>query len=337
MKKENKDKTKEKIFKGKWYTHPQMRNALISGLLIGITFLLGIFNIISSYVEILLYISAIILGGYHWIREGLEELIEEKEIGIEILMLAATIGSAFFGMWEEAALLVFLYGAAEGIEEYTYARTRYSIRKLLDLAPKEASILKDGKEMKVAAEDLKVGDVFIVKPGESIPTDGIIIKGRSSINEAPVTGESIPVEKKEGMKVFSATINQEGALEIETTASFQDNTLSKMIHLVEEAQEKKGKAQIFIEKFGKKYSPMVLLTALLLIIVPLLFGLSFSEWTVKAVVFLVAAAPCALVMSTPVAIAAGIGRAGKNGVLIKGGIHLENLGKINAVGFDKTG
>ncbi|MHA1438996.1 MAG: heavy metal translocating P-type ATPase [Promethearchaeota archaeon] len=328
---------KEKIIKGKWYAYPQMRDALISGFLIGIAFLLGILNVIPSYIEILIYISAIILGGYHWIREGIEELIEEKEIGIEILMLAATIGSAILGMWEEAALLAFLYGAAEGIEEYTYARTRHSIRKLLDLAPKEANILKDGKEIRISAEDLKVGDVFIVRPGESIPTDGIIIKGRSSINEAPVTGEFIPVEKKEGMKVFSATINQEGALEIETTASFQDNTLSKMIHLVEEAQEQKGKSQIFIEKFGKIYSPIVLLTALLLIIISSLFGASFSEWTVKAIVFLVAAAPCALVMSTPVAIAAGIGKAGKNGVLIKGGIHLENLGKINAVGFDKTG
>ncbi len=332
-----KKEEKEEVFEGKWYAHPPMRNALLAGLLTGIAFVLAHIRVIPSPVEISIYVVAILLGGYHWSREGIEELIEEKEIGIEILMLSATIGSSILGMWDEAAFLVFLYGSAEGLEEYTYAKTRHSIRKLLDLAPKEARLIRDGKEMVIPAEELKVGDIFIVKPGESIPTDGIILKGSSSINEAPVTGESIPVEKKEGMKVFSATINHEGALEIKTTATFKDNTLSKMIHLVEEAQEQKGKTQLFIERFGRRYSPLVLLSALLLIIIPLLFGLSISHWATRAVVLLVAAAPCALVMSTPVAIAAGIGRAGLTGVLIKGGIHLENLGRIKTVAFDKTG
>lgn len=328
---------KEEIFEGKWYTHPPMRNALIAGLLTGIAFAFAHLGFIPSIIEISIYVVAIILGGYHWSREGIEELIEEKEIGIEILMMAATIGSAILGMWDEAAFLVFLYGAAEGLEEYTYAKTRASIRKLLDLAPKEAQLLKNGKEVIIPSEELRVGDIFIVRPGESIPTDGVIIKGRSSINEAPVTGEAIPIEKKEGMKVFAATINQEGALEIKATATFEDNTLSKIVHLVEEAREQKGKAQLFIEKFGRKYSPLVLLSALLLIVVPPLFGVPISYFATRAVVLLVAAAPCALVMSTPVAIAAGIGRAGRSGVLIKGGIHLENLGKIKAVAFDKTG
>jgi Cd2+/Zn2+-exporting ATPase len=328
---------KEFGFECKWYTHPPMRNALIAGTITGITFVLAHTNIIPAAVEIALFVIAILIGGYHWVREGIEELIEEKEIGIEILMIAATVGSAILGMWDEAAFLVFLYGAAEGLEEYTFARTRASIRKLLDLAPKEARVIKDGKDVIIPAEDLQVGDVFLIKPGESIPTDGVILKGRSSINEAPVTGESIPVEKKEGMKVFAATMNQEGALEVQTSASFKDNTLSKMIHLVEEAQEQKGKAQIFIEKFGRKYSPLVLGSAMLLIILPYLFGAPVAEWATRAVVLLVAAAPCALIMSTPVAIAAGIGKAGRNGVLIKGGVHLENLGKIKAVAFDKTG
>jgi len=328
---------REEIFEGKWYAHPPMRNALIAGLLTGTAFLLAHLGVIPSPVEISIYVIAILLGGYHWSREGIEELIEEKEVGIEILMMAATIGSAILGMWDEAAFLVFLYGTAEGLEEYTYVKTRHSIRKLLDLAPKEARIIRDGKEVTIPAEELKVGDIFIVRPGESIPTDGIILKGSSSINEAPVTGESIPVEKKEGMKVFSATMNQEGALEIKATATFEDNTLSKMIHLVEKAQEQKGETQLFIERFGRKYSPLVLLSAILMIVIPPLFGLSLSQWATRAVVLLVAAAPCALVMSTPVAIAAGIGRAGMIGVLIKGGIHLENLGKIKTVAFDKTG
>jgi len=326
-----------KSFDGKWYAHPPMRNALIAGIITGITFMLAHSGYISGMAEIVLFIIAILIGGYHWTREGIEELLDEHEIGIEMLMIAATVGSAVLGMWDEAALLVFLYGAAEGLEEYTYAKTRASIRKLLDLAPKEARVIRDGKEVTMPAEELQVGDVFIVRPGESIPTDGVILKGKSSINEAPVTGESMPVFKKEGMPVFAATMNQDGALEVQTTAAFQDNTLSKMIHLVEEAQEQKGKTQAFIERFGRRYSPLVLLSAVLLVAFPFIAGLPMVFWANRAVVLLVAAAPCALIMSTPVAVAAGIGKAGRSGVLIKGGVHLENLGKIKAVAFDKTG
>lgn len=331
-------KEHDKGFEGKWYSYPPLRNALMAGVITGMVFLLSqIDRLIPPPIEITVYIFAIILGGYHWAKEGVEELIKEHEIGIEILMLAAAGGSAILGMWDEAAFLVFLYGAAEGIEEYTYARTRGSIRKLLNLAPKEATIFRNGSESTVRAEDLVLGDIFIVRPGEAIPTDGVIEKGQSSINEAPVTGESVPVEKKVGMKVFAGTINQEGSLEIKTTAAFKDNTLSKMIHLVEEAQEKKGKAQLFIEKFGNRYTPLVLLTSFLLFVIPVFLGWDVSEWAVRAVVLLVAAAPCALVMSTPIAIAAGIGIAGRSGVLIKGGMCLEDLGKIKAVAFDKTG
>jgi len=330
-------KHKQTGFDGKWYSHPPMRNALIAGLITGTTFVLAHSGLIPQPLQIILYVIAISIGGYHWTKEGLEKLIEEREIGIEMLMIFATAGSAILGMWDEAAFLVFLYGAAEGLEEYTYAKTRASIRKLLDLAPKEACLLRDGKEEIIAAEALQKGDIFLVKPGESIPTDGLIIKGRSSIDEAPVTGESIPVPKKEGMPVFSATMNQEGALEVRVTATFKDNTLSKMIHLVEEAQEQKGKAQAFIERFGRKYSPLALLSALLMIVVPWLSGGSVSFWAARAVVLLVAAAPCALIMSMPVAMAAGIGKAGRSGVLIKGGVHLENLGKLKAVALDKTG
>lgn len=323
-------------FDGKLYAHPPMRNALIAGGLTLFAFILRHLGIIPSGFEITIYIFAIVIGGYHWTREGIEELIECKEIGIELLMLGATIGSTILGLWDEAAFLVFIYGVAEGLEEYAYARTRASIRKLLDLAPKEARILRNGKDIMIPASDLKVGDIFLVRPGESIATDGIIIKGKSSLNEAPVTGESIPVEKKQGMQVFAATINQEGILEIQVTATFANNTLSKIVHLVEEAQEKKGKTQQFIEKFGKYYSPIVLFSAIVLALFSLLDS-SLSGWSIRAVVLLVAAAPCALVMSTPVAVAAGIGRAGSEGVLIKGGVYLENLGKIKAIAFDKTG
>ncbi len=332
-----KDDPSVKSYGGKWYFHPPMRNALTGGLLTGIAFGLAHLGWIPSIAEILIYGLAILIGGYHWCWEGIEKLFKEKEIGIEILMMAAAAGSAILGMWDEAAALVFLYGAAEGLEEYTYAKTRHSIRKLLDLAPKEVRLLRDGKETTIPIEALRVGDTFLVKPGEAIATDGIVAKGRSSVNEAPVTGESIPVEKKAGMKVFAATLNQEGAIEVRATATYRDNTLSKIVQLVEEAQEHKGKTQLFIDRFGRIYTPLVLLAALFFVLIPALLGMPLYQWAIRAVVLLVAAAPCALVMSMPVAISAGIGRAGKMGVLMKGGVYLEELGKIKAIAFDKTG
>mgnify|MGYP001594417391 CR=1 FL=1 len=324
-------------FDGSWWRYPPLRNALIAGLIAGTGFVLAHLGLFGQGIENIFYWIAIPLGGWHWTREGIEKLIEEREVGIEILMIAATAGSAILGLWDEAAALVFLYGAAEGTEEYTYARTRHAIRALLDLAPKEAHVLRDGKEITVPAEGLKPGDRFLVRPGEALPTDGIIRVGQSSLDESPVTGESIPVDKGPGMKVFAASINRQGALEIEATAAFADNSLSKIIHLVEEAQERKGRAQQWIERFGRRYTPTVLLASLLLLIVPWALGLSLEEWSLRAVVLLVAAAPCALIMSTPVAMAAGIGMAGRRGILIKGGAHLEHLGTIRVVAFDKTG
>jgi heavy metal-(Cd/Co/Hg/Pb/Zn)-translocating P-type ATPase len=303
----------------------------------GTGMILGHLGIITGLYENLFFLIAIPIGAYHWVREGLEDLIHEHAIDIEMLMIAATLGAIILGLWDEAATLVILYAAAEGVEHITYARTRSSIRKLLDLAPKEAVRIRNGTEEVVLADQLQVGDIFLVKPGAGIPTDGIIVKGRSSINEAAVTGESIPAEKQEGMKVFAATLNVDGALEVRATATFKDNTLMKMIHMVEEAQEQKGKMQTFIEKFGRKYTPAILFVSLILIVVPPLFGIPFNELAIRGVVLLIAAAPCALVMSTPVAVAAGIGSAGKRGILIRGGIHLENLGKTKAVAFDKTG
>ncbi|MEK7816170.1 MAG: cation-transporting P-type ATPase, partial [Pseudomonadota bacterium] len=234
-------------YDGPWWRYPPLRNALLSGLIAGAGFVLAHLGFIPERIENIFYWLAIPLGGWHRAREGIEELIEEREVGIEILMLAATAGSGILGLWDEAAALVFLYGAAEGTEEYTYARTRASIRALLDLAPKEARVLKNGAEVTVPAESLIPGDVFVVRPGEAIPTDGMIRSGNSSLDESPVPGESIPVDKGPGMKVFAASINKQGALEVEATAAFADNTLSKIIHLVEEAQERKGKAQQWIE------------------------------------------------------------------------------------------
>ncbi len=324
-------------FSDPWWRFPPLRNALASGILAGTGYLSAHSGLIGHKGEIAFYLLAMLSGGYYWVREGLEELVHERVVGIDMLMLAATVGSALLGLWDEAAALVFLYSMAEGIEEYTYARTRSAIRALLDLAPKEACLLREGQEVTIPAVNLRVGDRFLVRPGETLPTDGVIRAGNSSLDESPVTGESVPVDKGPGMAVFAASINREGALEVEATAAFADNSLSKIIHLVEEAQERKGKAQQWIERFGQRYTPAVLAVSVLLLAVPWMFNLPPDDWAKRAVLLLVAAAPCALVMSTPVAMAAGIGSAGRRGILIKGGAHLEHLGMIRVVAFDKTG
>jgi len=324
-------------FEGPWWKYPVLRNAIAAGILAGSAFALSRLGFIPEALELALYLAAIPVGAYHWAREAIEELMHERQVGIDALMLSALVGSAALGLWDEAAALAVLYAAAEGLEEYTYARARSAIRSLLDLAPKEASVLRNGKEERIPAQQLAVGDVFLVRPGESFATDGAIRRGASSVDEAAVTGESVPVDKGQGDQVFAGTLNRQGALEVEATATFADNTLAKVIHLVEEAQEQKGRAQQWIERFGRRYSPAVLLTSLGMILLPALFGALTHGWVNRAVVLLVAAAPCALVMSMPVAMAAGIGRAGKRGILIKGGAHLEHLGRVSAVAFDKTG
>ena len=320
-----------------WWQFAPLRNALIAALIAIPAYVLATAGLIDESVENILYWLCIPIGAWYWAQEGFEELIEEHEIGISMLMIAATAGSGFLGMWEEAAALVVLYGAAEGIEEFTFARTRNAIRALLDLTPKEARILRDGNEVMIPASELKPGDQFIVRPGESLATDGIIISGESSLDEAAVTGESVPVDKTVGMKVFAASINGQGAITVEATAAFADNTLSRIIHLVEEAQGQKGKAQQWIERFGRRYSPVVLIASLLMLLIPWSLGIEMTQWAERAVVLLVAAAPCALVISLPIAMAAGIAGAGKRGILIKGGAHLEHLGVIKTIAFDKTG
>ena len=331
------DGEQEGAHSGPWWTYPPILGAVVSGLLLAAGWLGSITGVLPHPLPIALYIASMPFGGYWWAREGLEELISEREVGIEALMAVATVGAAALGFWEEAAFLVFLYGSAEAVESLTFARTRSAIRALLDLAPKEAHVLRDGAELTIPATELEPGDVFLVRPGEGLATDGVIRSGASSLDESPVTGESVPVDKGPGDPVFAGTINRQGALTIEATKAFADNTLSAIIHLVEEAQGQKGRAQRFIDRFSRVYSPLVLAGAALLAIVPIALGGDPTEWLTRAITVVVAGAPCALVMSTPVAMAAGIGAAGRHGVLIKGGIHLEDLGTVGVVALDKTG
>ncbi|MFN8583234.1 MAG: heavy metal translocating P-type ATPase [Gemmatimonadaceae bacterium] len=325
----------EAPYRGTWWRFLPLRNAALSGILLAVGFALGLLGT-SEVVVVPLYILAAGFGASHWGREALEALTRPR-INIDVLMAVAATGAAALGLWAEAAFLAFLYGAAEALEEYVYDRTRGAIRALLDLAPAEAMLLRDGTEVRVAAQELLPGDRFLVRPGERIATDGVIERGETSLDEAPVTGESVPVEKGEGATVFAGTVNLTGAITVNATHSFEDNTLARIIHLVEEAQEEKTAAQRYIDRFGDRYSPAIVLGALVLLIVPPVLGGDFREWAVRAVTLTVAGAPCALVMSTPVAVATAIGSAGKRGVLIKGGAHLEELARVRVVAFDKTG
>ena len=208
----------------------------------------------------------------------------------------------------------------------------------MDLAPKKALVRRDGVEREIPVEELRVGDIFIVKPGEGVATDGVVVTGTSSVNQAPVTGESMPVEKGPGDPVFAGSINGQGALEVRATKVFADNTISRIIAMVEDAQERKGRSQRFIERFGARYSPAVLaIGALIALAPPLLFGAPWTTWITRATVFIVAAAPCALVISIPITLVASLGTGARNGVLIKGGVYLEELAKVKVVALDKTG
>jgi len=310
--------------------------SVCSGLLLLLGFVGGYFGL-RTELQTVVYILAVLVGGYYFGREALEELVKEREIGIELLMSTAAIIAGVMGQWAEAATLVFLYSISEAAEGYTAERARHAIRALMELAPKTALVRRDRREERIPVEQIQADDVFIVLPGESVATDGEVVDGHSSVNQAPVTGESVPVEKLPGSRVFAATINGEGALTVRATRTFADNTLSRIIHLVEAAQASKGRSQRFIERFGKRYSPAVLGAGILIGGLPPLFGLPWEDWVTRATVFIVAAAPCALVISIPITLVAAIGTAGRNGLLIKGGVHLENLASVRVVALDKTG
>lgn len=281
---------------------------------------------------------AILVGGYFFAREGLGKLWRKRVVGIEVLMSTAALGAAALGEPLEAAMLVFLYSISEAAEGFTEQKTRAAVRALMKLVPKVALVRRDGIDVEVPVESLAVGDMFIVRPGESVATDGEVVRGETSIDQAPVTGESVPVKKAAGDEVFAGTINADGVIEVRATKTYQENTVAKIIHLVEEAQEKKGERQRFIERFGARYSPAVLVGgALVAAVLVVALGFSLTAALHRAVVFVVAAAPCALVISVPITLVAALGTGARNGVLIKGGVILERLATIRTIALDKTG
>ncbi len=304
---------------------------------------LAIAALVSAWVgappllPILLYAGAIVSGGFYFAREAVEELWKERQVGIELLMSVAIVAAAALGQWREAALVACLYSITEAVEGFTIRRTRFAIRKLMDLVPPKARVVRNGAEEEVPLEAVQVGERLRVRPGESIPLDGRVVEGFSTVNEAPITGESLPVEHDAGDTVFAGTLNGEGTLLVEATKPFRESTVAKIIDLVEKAQAQKGKSQLLVERFGRVYSPCILGAAVLLGVVPALFGLEAGIWLRKAVCFLVAASPCALAVATPVTLVAAIGSAARRGVLLKGGAVIEALGRVKAVALDKTG
>jgi Cd2+/Zn2+-exporting ATPase len=290
-----------------------------------------------------LFLAAVVAGGQEIVRGGYYSL-RNRNLDIDLLMSLAILGavsvSLGFGesLYMEAATLAFLFSVAELLERYSMDKARNSLQELMDLSPDEATVRRGGEEVTVPVDDVEVGDVVVVKPGEKIPLDGEVLEGESAVNQAPITGESVPVDKTPGDEVYAGTVNEQGYLEVQVTSEAGDNTLSRIIEMVEDAQSNKTEREQFVERFAGYYTPVVVVFAMLTTLAsPALLGATQTEAIVYGLTLLVLACPCAFVISTPVSVVSGITSGAKNGVLIKGGNHLEAMGAVDAVALDKTG
>ena len=323
-----------------WYAaNRELTWSLVAGVLLLVGWAGERWFAIPQAVAIGVFAVSYIFGGFDLVRHSVGAVRRGKfALDIDLLMLLAAIGAAALGEWAEGAFLIFLFSLAHALEHYALGRARKAIEALAELAPPMARVLRDGREVETPVGDVAVGDVVVVRPAERIPTDGKVRSGRSSVNQAPITGESVPVDKAPEDEVFAGTINGEGALEVTTTRAAGDRTLDRVVKMVQEAQTQKAPTQRFTERFERIFVPLVLIADALLIFVPPAMGwLSWADSFYRAMALLVASSPCALALGTPSAVLAGIAQAARRGVLIKGGEHLENLGKLRAIALDKTG
>tara|TARA_R110002074_G_scaffold163654_3_gene323129 strand:- start:99 stop:2087 length:1989 start_codon:yes stop_codon:yes gene_type:complete len=326
--------------------------AILSGVTLITGFLLEKFTGISENIPFGLYIAAYFFGGYFTLKEAITK-IAKGEFEIDFLMLVAAAGAAYLGEWAEGALLLFLFSLGHALENYAMGKAKKSIAALTDLAPKTALLKKDGDTVEVGIEELQVGDIIVVRPNSKISADGVIVKGNSSVDQAPITGESVPVDKTpienpdkeytsksdipDENRVFSGTINGNNTLEIKVIKEAKDSTLNRLVTMVQEAQDQKSPTQLLTDKFERYYVPSVILLVILLNFAFLVIDETWNESLYRSLAVLVAASPCALAISTPSAVLSGVARAARGGVLIKGGRPLEDLGVLTALAFDKTG
>ncbi|HEY0869215.1 MAG TPA: heavy metal translocating P-type ATPase [Acidothermaceae bacterium] len=283
-------------------------------------------------------ITGYVVGGYRQARDGLLTLIRDRELDVDLLMVVAAIGAAAIGEWFDGALLIFIFALSGALEGYASARTTRDITALMALTPEEAILLRDGAEQVVPASDLKVDDRIVIRPGARIPADGAVVEGTSAVNQAPITGESVPVEKSFGSDVFAGSINGHGALYVNVTRTPGDTLLARIISLVREAQANRPRAQLFIERFERGYAKVVVLGAIFLGSIPAAVGWwTGREAIYRAMIFLVVASPCALAAAMMPTLLSALSNAARNGILFKGSAFIEALGKIDAIAFDKTG
>lgn len=314
------------------------RSQLIAAVLIVLAFVSQLTMMGESrFLTASLFIAAIIIGGYALFIEGIKDLIK-FDFSMATLMTIAIVGAALIGDFAEGAIVVILFAISEMLERYAADRARQSISSLVKVAPKVATIRRNDLEQTIAVQDIQINDVMLIKPGQKIAMDGIVIKGESTVNQAAITGEALPVDKQLSDEVFAGTLNEAGYLEVQVTKLAADTTLAKIIQLVEAAQDERAPAQAFVDKFAKIYTPFIILLATLIVILPpLFFDGDWQRWFYQGLSVLVVGCPCSLVISTPVSIVSAIGNAARHGVLVKGGIYLEEMGKLQAIAFDKTG
>ena len=320
---------------GWWVEHRELVFSFTAGVLLLGGWLGGLAGAPFA-VSLGFYLAAYAFGGFFTVRDAVQSLWTRR-FDIDTLMLVAAVGAAILGEWAEGALLLFLFSLGHAIEHLAMDRARHAIEALADLAPKTALVRRDGAELEVPVAELLRGDIVIVKPGQRLPADGKVTEGNSSVDQSPVTGESVPVDKSPDDVVFAGTVNGDGVLLVEVTKLATESTLARMLRLVSDAQTQKSPTQNLTDRIERIFVPVVLIGAALLIAVPPLFGFPFAESFYRAMAVLVAASPCALAIGTPAAVLSAVARAAQLGVLIKGGAHLENLGRLTAIAFDKTG